>query len=57
MELTRIPSNSQRTTQASQAAISSRLDDNASRQVSVQEIVNMKPQLSITSASYRIQTK
>jgi len=57
MELTRVPSNSQRTTQASQAAISSRLDGNASRQVSVQEIVNMKPQLNITSASYRIQTK
>jgi hypothetical protein len=52
MELTRVPSNSQRTTQASQATISSRLDGNASRQVSVQEIVNMKPQLSITSASY-----
>jgi len=52
MELTLVPSNSQRTTQTSQAASPSRLDGNASRQISLQEIVNMKPQLSITSASY-----
>ena len=52
MELTQFPSNSQRTTQASQTAGPSRLGDNANRHVLVEEIVNMEPQLSMTSTPY-----
>ena len=52
MELTQFPSNSQRTTQASQIAGPSRLGDDANKQVLVEEIVNMKPQLSMTFALY-----
>jgi len=49
IELTWVLNNSKRTTQTSQAAGPSRLGGNASRQILVQEIINIKPQLGMTS--------
>jgi len=52
MELTWFSSNSQRTTQVSQIVGPSRLGGNVSRQVSVQEIINIEPLLGMTFAPY-----
>jgi hypothetical protein len=49
IELTRVLNNSKRTTQTSQTAGSSRLGGNARRQILVHEIINIKPQLGMTS--------
>jgi len=49
IELTRVLNNSKRTTQTSQTAGSSRLCGNARRQILVHEIINIKPQLGMTS--------
>ena len=48
----RVPSNSQRTTHALRAADSFRLCVNASKQMSVHEIVNMEYQLGMVSVLY-----
>jgi len=52
IELTWFLSNSQRTTQTLRTNDPSRLYGNDNRQVSVLEIVNIEPQLGMTSASY-----
>lgn len=48
-KLARFPSSSHRSIQASRADDPSKLSDNHCRQVSVLEIVNMRPQLGMTS--------
>jgi hypothetical protein len=49
IELTWVLNNSKRTTQTLQAAGPSRLGGNVRRQILVHEIINIKPQLGMTS--------
>lgn len=52
MDLTWVSSNSKRTTQTSQIIGPSKLGGKPSRQILVQEIINMEPQLSMTPAPH-----